>query len=308
MKGRLQPNWMPWYDLRRKTDDGRTPFRDPSDRQSDSLTGEDRKIMETDILKKIVRCKKEEIAAAKRRLPQNRIREQAAGFREKRPFLKRLQQPGPSGVNIIAEIKRASPSKGLIRADLDAARYAVEYEKGGAASLSVLTDRMHFQGSAEDLKKARAAVSIPVLRKDFLISSYQIYESSVLGADAVLLIVKILSREQLRDYLDLSHELGMDALVEIHSKKELEEAARAGARLIGINNRNLSSFETDIETAVHLAAFLEAHQVAVAESGIRDRADIERTKNSGIRNFLIGESLVRAENPTEFLRSLMGGA
>jgi indole-3-glycerol phosphate synthase len=262
--------------------------------------------METDILKKIVQCKKEEIAAAKRHFPENRLREQAAGSQKKRPFLKKLRQPGLSGVNIIAEIKRASPSKGLIRPDLDAARYAVEYEKGGAAALSVLTDQKYFRGSAEDLRKAREAASIPVLRKDFLISSYQLYESSVWGADAVLLIVKILSRNQLCDYLNLCHELEMDALVEIHSKKELEDATRAGARLIGINNRNLSSFETDIETAIQMASFLEAHQVAVAESGIRDRNDIERTKNSGIWNFLIGESLVRAENPATFLRSLRG--
>ena len=262
--------------------------------------------METDFLKIIVEHKKEEVAKAKRRLSESRLRIDALLPRKRRPFLKRLEQPGPSGVNIIAEIKRASPSKGVICPDLNPAIYASEYEKGGAAALSVLTDQPYFKGCVEDLKKAREATALPVLRKDFLISSYQIYESAALGADAVLLIVRILEQKQLSDYLNLCRELKMDALVEIYSENDLKAAILAGARLIGINNRDLSSFETNIETAIRMASLLEPDQVAVAASGIRTREDIEKIKDSGIWNFLIGESLVRAPNPREFLKSLMG--
>ncbi len=261
--------------------------------------------MEKDFLKKIVERKKEEVAAAKKSFPESQLREKAFISRKRRPFLKKLEKPGPSGVNIIAEIKRASPSKGPIRPDLNPAAYAMEYEMGGAAALSVLTDQPHFQGSIEDLIRARQACTLPVLRKDFLISSYQVYESSVSGADAVLLIVRILSRQQLKDYLNLSLELKMDALVEVHSEKDLEAATLAGARLIGINNRNLSSFKTDINTSIRLVSLLEPNQVAVAASGIKSRKDIEKNQDAGIHNFLIGESLVRAENPRDFLKSLI---
>lgn len=262
--------------------------------------------MKKDFLSVIVEQKKQEIAAAHKRLPENRLREQAEMPRQRREFLKRLEQQNANKVNIIAEIKRASPSKGPICPDLNPADYALEYEQGGAAALSVLTDQAYFQGSSEDLKIARKTVALPVLRKDFLISSYQIYESSVLEADAILLIVRILSREQLRDYLNLAGDLGMDALVEVHSEEETESASWAGAKLVGINNRNLRSFETNIEKAATMASLLEPHQVAVAESGIKTREDIEKLQDSGIWNFLIGESLVRASDTKEFLRILMG--
>lgn len=209
------------------------------------------------------------------------------------------------GTNIIAEIKRASPSKGVICPDLNPARYASQYEQGGAAALSVLTDTPYFQGSFEDFKAAREAAGLPMIRKDFLISSYQIYESSVLEADAVLLIVRILSAEQLRDYLSLCAELELDALVEVHSEEDIEAASRAGAKLIGINNRNLSSFETNIETAINMVSLLEPGQIPVAESGIRGPEDVQKLRQAGIRNFLIGESLVRASDPRAFLKSLI---
>ncbi|MBW2539670.1 MAG: indole-3-glycerol phosphate synthase TrpC [Deltaproteobacteria bacterium] len=262
--------------------------------------------MGADILSKIVEHKKEEVAAARKRLPENRLRTEAMIPRKRRSFMNQLLQKGPSNVNIIAEIKRASPSKGPIQLDLDPVRYALEYEKGGAAALSVLTDQTYFKGNFEDLQKAREVSTLPVLRKDFMISSYQLYESSVLGADAVLLIVRILSQEQLRDYLNLSHELEMDAMVEIHSEKDFETATRAGAKLIGINNRNLSSFETNIDTAIRMSSLMEPYQTAVAASGIQKRKDIEKICASGIWNFLVGESLVRAENPKVFLKSLLG--
>ena len=261
--------------------------------------------MGTDILSKIVEHKKEEISTSKKRLPENRLREKAFVPRTRRSFLDALEHPGPTGVNIIAEIKRASPSKGPIRPDLNPGILAREYEKGGAAAISVLTDERYFQGSVEDLMKAREATRIPVLREDFLISSYQIYEASAMGADAVLLITRILSGDQLKDYLSLAGELEMDALVEIHSEKDLEVAGLAGARIIGINNRDLKSFDTNIETAIRMASILEPHQIPVAASGIKKRDDIEKTLKSGIWNFLIGESLVRASDPKAHLESLM---
>jgi len=161
-------------------------------------------------------------------------------------------------------------------------------------------------GSIHDLKSARESTTLPVLRKDFLISSYQIFESAVIGADALLLIARILDPKQLKDYLDICSELHIDALVEIHSEKDLEKATLAGAKLIGINNRNLRSFETDLDTAIRLKSLLEPYQVAVAASGISSRKEIEKMNYSGIWNFLVGESLVRAENPRDFLKSLLG--
>ncbi len=262
--------------------------------------------MVKDILSKIVDDKKQEIAAAKQHISESFLREKAFAPRKRRPFLKKLEQPGPFGINIIAEIKRASPSKGDIRANLNPAVYADEYEKGGAAALSVLTDKTHFKGSPEDLKIARETTTLPVLRKDFLISAYQIFESAVMEADAVLLIVRILDQQQLKDYLSLCNELKMDALVEVHSEADIEKAGLAGARLIGINNRNLQSFETDIDIAIRMKSLLNNDQIAIAASGIRTRKDIDKIRDSEIWNFLIGESLVRAEHPREFLESLHG--
>jgi indole-3-glycerol phosphate synthase len=259
-----------------------------------------------DILSKIVEDKKQEIAAAKQHIPESFLREKAFAPRKRRPFLKKLEHPGPFGVNVIAEIKRASPSKGDIRPNLNPAVYADEYEKGGAAALSVLTDQPYFKGGPEDLKIARETTTLPVLRKDFLISAYQIFESAVMKADAVLLIVRILDQEQLKDYLSLCNELKLDALVEVHSEADIEKAGLAGARLIGINNRNLQSFETDIEIAIRMKSLLNNDQIAIAASGIRTRKDIEKIKDSEIWNFLIGESLVRAEHPRDFLESLHG--
>ncbi len=258
------------------------------------------------ILQQIVEHKKRQIAEAKNRLPENKLRGQALSRRERRPFFKGLELPQATGVNIIAEIKRASPSKGIIRSDLDAVKYASDYQMGGASALSVLTDSRYFKGSVHDLKKARKNTSLPVLRKDFIISSYQIYESLAMEADAVLLIVRILSSQQLKDYINLCAKIGMDVLVETHSEKEIETATMAGAKLIGINNRNLSSFKTNIETAARLASLLTPDQIAVAESGIKSREDIEKLMDAGIRNFLVGESLVRAPDAKVFLQTLLG--
>ena len=257
-----------------------------------------------DFLAKILEHKKSEIEERRKLVSESLLRDEAIKVK-RRSFMKKLSEPGPSGINIIAEIKRASPSKGLLRPDLDPAEYAAKYEKGGAAAISVLTDRDYFKGNSDDLIRAREASTLPVLRKDFIISSYQIYETSAMGADALLLIARILSKQQIKDYLALSNELVMDALVEVHSEKDLETASDAGARLIGINNRNLRSFETDTENAMRISGLLEPGQIAVAASGIAGRMDIEKNLSSGIFNFLIGESIVISGNPAEFIKSLL---
>jgi len=209
-------------------------------------------------------------------------------------------------MNVIGEIKRASPSRGRIRDNVGAAEYARKYELGGAAAVSVLTEQNFFRGSPEDLMKVKSAVSIPVLRKDFIICPSQIYESASMGADAVLLIVRALSPETLRDLLALCSDIGVDALVEAHDENEFETAAEAGARLIGINNRDLETFDTDISTSVRLAGRASPGMVLVAESGIHTRSDVERLLDAGIWNFLIGESLMRSDDPVGLLMALHG--
>jgi indole-3-glycerol phosphate synthase len=259
-----------------------------------------------DFLTTIVESMQEQVAQARRRVPQSRLKAQALEPRSRRSLFKALAAPGPFGANVIAEIKRASPSKGPIRLDLDAAAYARAYARGGAAALSVLTEPAFFKGCIQDLRQAKAAADLPVLRKDFMISEYQFYESAVLGADAVLLIVRILSESQLRDFLALSRQLGLDALVEVHNEADLELACLAGAKLIGINNRNLSSFETNRDTVLKMAGHLTTDQVGVAASGIRSRADMQPVIAGGIFNFLVGESLVRAPDPEKAVADLLG--
>ncbi len=264
----------------------------------------------SDILTKIVEKKKQEIKEAEKKTDENLMREIAENFSEykKRPFFKNLSKPGKTRVNIIAEIKRASPSKGVIRMDIDPGFQAKEYEKGGASAISVLTDNFFFKGSHLDLKAAKKAVNLPVLRKDFIISPYQVYESKIMGADAILFIVRILEYEILRDLMAIAKETGLDFLVEIHSEKDFEIATKAGARLIGVNNRNLANFNTNINQAAKMASFFTDNQIIVAESGIKSRQDIETLMDAGIHNFLIGESIVRAEHPKEFIKSLIGEA
>lgn len=263
--------------------------------------------MAKDFLSIIVEHKKKEIKEAELRISLAELQKQAEKKQTQRPFFNALAEHKNSGVNVISEIKRASPSKGDIAPDLDPAELAGQYEAGGAKCLSVLTDSKFFKGGFEDYKQARAACSLPMLRKDFLISEYQMFESAVLGADAVLLIARILGKDEMKQLLQLSKDLGMDALVEIHSEEDLESAHGAGATLIGINNRNLASFETDISTATRLCASLSSDQIPVAASGISTRSDIEKNLAVGIHHFLIGESLVRADDTTAFLTSLIQG-
>jgi indole-3-glycerol phosphate synthase len=265
--------------------------------------------MPTDFLTKIVAHKQKEVIKAKKQVALETMITRAENRTGIRPFADALKDNNKSGlekIKIITEIKRASPSKGLFRADLDPAQYAAAYEKGGSAALSVLTDETFFKGSLDDLQKARAACALPVLRKDFIIDEYQIYEAAAAGADAVLLIVRILSTKQLQRYLALTRKLGLDALVEVFGRDELAAATVTGAELIGINNRNLKTFVTDIGHAMQMATRLESHQTAVALSGIQIRADIEANLKAGIFNFLIGESLIRAADPVLLLKSLTG--
>ncbi len=259
--------------------------------------------MGTDFLARIIEHKKEETKEAEKRVPEKELRDLAEKRKDRRPFLENLKRPG---INIIAEIKRASPSKGPIRIDLDPAGLARAYEKGGAAALSVLTDGAFFKGSFEDLRAAREATSLPALRKDFIISEYQIYEAAAIGADAVLLIARCLSETRLKDLTSLAKHLDLDVLVEIHSEKDAESAIMSGAELVGINNRNLQTFETDLNIAMRLSSMLRPDQIPVAASGIRNREDIEKNLEFGIRDFLIGESLVRSDDPESFLRGLLG--
>ncbi|MFP4159884.1 MAG: indole-3-glycerol phosphate synthase TrpC [Desulfobacterales bacterium] len=261
--------------------------------------------MAADILEKIVSHKKEHILDSQRRVSTGELRASAEKKGARRSLYGALEDS--SRVHVIAEIKRASPSKGDIRRDLDPALLAAAYEQGGASALSVLTDNPFFKGSLDDLVSAKKASSLPVLRKDFIISEYQVYEAAARGADAVLLIVRILSGQQLPDLMALCEELSLDALVEVHTQSDLENALKAGAVLIGINNRNLASFETDLSTATSMSASLGSGQIAVAASGISSRKDIEENLASGISRFLVGESLVRSNSPEGLLKELIHG-
>ena len=262
--------------------------------------------MREDFLKTVAEQKKADTQAAKKYRSEKSLRRDAEAREGQRPFIDRLTPTGSRDVHIIAEVKRASPSKGDIRADLDPAGLAAAYERGGAAAVSVLTETHWFKGGIADLQAARAATHLPVLRKDFIFEPYQIYESAVIDADAVLLIVALLSPAQLQEYLEICESVNLDALVEVHSPADFEIAAESMARLVGINNRNLRTLETDIQIAIDMAGQLNPGQIPVAASGIRTRADIEKNLASGICNFLIGEHLVLAEDPEGFLRTLVG--
>ncbi len=260
--------------------------------------------MKTDFLTRIVDHKRQDIQKAKKRISEDKLVERARQRADFRPFYENLCRPDTTGVNIIAEIKRASPSKGDICPNLDAASTARQYEEGGAAAISVLTDESFFKGSLEDLRAARAACRLPILRKEFIISDYQVYEAAAMGADAILLITRILKPEKLGSLYKLCRELGMDALVEIHTSEDAAVVADMGVRLVGINNRNLSTFDTDLNVAMDLVSRLSSGQVPVAASGIGGPDDIVENLKAGIYNFLVGESIVRSDDPVRFIKGL----
>jgi indole-3-glycerol phosphate synthase len=261
----------------------------------------------TDILAKIKAYKREEIAAAKRVRPPAAMESDAKSAPSPRGFLNAIERRLAIGkLALIAEIKKASPSKGLIRADFDPKKLARAYEAGGATCLSVLTDSPSFQGKPEYLTLARAASTLPVLRKDFMYDTYQIAEARAWGADCILIILAAVDDELARDIEQASRSFGMDALLEIHNERELERALRLRSRLIGINNRDLKTFETSLATSGRLAARIPADRIALSESGIFSHKDIEYLVGVGISAFLVGESLMRERDVEAATRALIG--
>jgi len=248
------------------------------------------------ILNDILRYKREEISA----LPTT-----CAAPSDRRDFAGALASPG---LGVIAEIKRRSPSRGAIAPSIDPARIAADYETGGAVAISCLTDATFFGARPDDLPAARNATSLPVLRKDFIIDQRQIHESAAMGADAILLIARVLAPAQLRDLLRTASSLRLAALVETHDEADIDKALDAGATIIGVNNRNLATFEVSLETAVRLRRRIPDVCLSVAESGIHSQNDLHRMRDAGYDAVLVGESLARSSDPAFALQSLLGGA
>ena len=258
-----------------------------------------------DILQKILRQKSEEVVTRAECLSLRDLSTRVETAPPVNPFLAALESRVQSGLAaVIAEIKKASPSKGVLRADFDPVAIAKSYASAGACCLSVLTDRKFFQGSEEFLTSAREASGLPVLRKDFIIDPYQVYEARLIGADCILLIVAALGDASLAELLILARDLGMDVLVEVHDESELERALRVDARLIGINNRDLRSFETRLETTLRLLDQIPNDRLVVTESGIHTRDDVSLMRSNGVSVFLVGEAFMKADDPGERLRDL----
>ncbi|MFM2317943.1 MAG: indole-3-glycerol phosphate synthase TrpC [Pseudomonadota bacterium] len=260
---------------------------------------------QADILQKILQTKQQEIAerSAQRSLAQ--VQELAMTADPVRGFLRAMQSKIQAGqAAVIAEIKKASPSKGIIRADFDPVSIAQSYAQGGAACLSVLTDALYFQGHETYLKAARAACTLPVIRKDFMIDPYQIYEARAIGADCILLIVSALNDQQLTELYALATELGMDVLIEVHDRDELRRALPLNAPLIGINNRNLRTFVTSLNTTLDLLAEVPSNTLLVTESGIHTQADVQLMREYQVNAFLVGEAFMRATDPGAELANL----
>ena len=258
-----------------------------------------------DILDKILAVKAEEIAKAKKALGAAAVRQQAEAAGKPRDFIGALRAKITAGLPaVIAEIKKASPSKGVLRERFDPAAIARSYAQHGAACLSVLTDERFFQGRAEDLSTARTACGLPVLRKDFVIDPYQVYESRAMGADCILLIVAALELSQMRELEAVAASLGMAVLAEVHDRAELDLALELATPLIGINNRDLQSFETRLETTLGLSPQISAPRIAVSESGILSAEHVARLRQGGVQVFLVGEALMRAHDPGSELARL----
>jgi indole-3-glycerol phosphate synthase len=249
----------------------------------------------------IVQATRDAVSRRKRERPIGELEREVAGRPEGRPFMEALSHPGTS---LIAEHKRRSPSAGVIREGSSVADIVTAYERGGAAAISVLTEEAHFGGSLDDLHEARRATTLPILRKDFCVDPYQVYEAKLAGADAVLLVVGSLRDNELESLYIEAHALGLDALVEVHHEDELELALELDVDVIGINNRNLEDFTVDIQTTVDLIALVPTGKTVVSESGIRSRAEIEDLERVGVDAVLIGESLMRAPDPEAAVRDL----
>ncbi len=258
-----------------------------------------------DILQKILARKAEEIAECSTREDIRVLTQRCADLPEPRGFVAAIEQRIAAGMAaVIAEIKKASPSKGVLRADFDPAAIAANYAQHGACCLSVLTDRDFFQGSVAYLQQARAACALPVLRKDFMIDPYQVYEARAMGADCILLIVAALDDARMMELAQLARQLGLDVLVEVHDAAELERALTLPVRLIGINNRNLRTFHTDLNTTLDLLPGIGADHIAVTESGILTQADVTLLRARSVNAFLVGEAFMKAASPGEKLAEL----
>lgn len=252
----------------------------------------------SDILNKILATKAIEVAAAKAKISLDDIKQLAEKQPTPRDFVGNIRQKIAAGKSaVIAEIKKASPSKGVIRADFKPAEIAESYEQGGAACLSVLTDEQYFQGSAEYLKQARAACGLPVLRKDFMIDAYQVYEARAMGADCILLIAAALSLPKMQELETVAHALGMSVLVEVHNGEELELALQLTTPLLGINNRNLRTFEVTLDTTLGLLDRISKDKIVVTESGIFTNDDVALMHKHQVHTFLVGEAFMRQEDP-----------
>ena len=258
-----------------------------------------------DILKKIISRKKEEIQESMNRVPIERMIELSANGNNPRGFYNALNIKVLNHQSaIIAEIKKASPSKGVLRENFEPVEIAKSYEVGGACCLSILTDRDFFQGDPQYLIKARAAVSIPVIRKDFIINSYQVYESRAIGADCILLIASCLDDGELKNLSDLATSLGMDSLIEVHDHEELSRALKLDLPLLGINNRNLRNFEVTLQTTIDLLSQISDDKLIITESGIKTKKDVELMHQNNVFGFLIGEAFMREVNPGQKIKEL----
>ncbi len=266
-----------------------------------------KKVMATDILTEITAAKKQRVAAARKATPLEQLREAALAIRRTaKPQALTSVLRSNARINIIAEFKRRSPSKGAIREDADPISIARAYERGGAAAISVLTEEDYFAGALDDLRAVRQAVALPTLRKDFVFDEYQVYESAAAGADALLLIVAVLTDAELRSLRELTEdELRMDALVEVHTSEEMQRALIGKANLIGVNNRDLRTFSVSLETSIELARNTPEEVILISESGLNTSDDLQRLQAHGYRGFLIGETLMRAARPDLALRSLV---
>lgn len=256
------------------------------------------------ILDEIIANKKEELAETKRRTVFAEVKVKAIDADPVRGFGKALS--GSSGIRLIAEVKKASPSKGVIRADFDPVSIARIYEEAGASCLSVLTESKYFQGKLEYLREIRNAVALPLLRKDFIVDEYQIFEARAAGADAILLISACLEKNQIQDFLGMAKQLGLDVLVESHTYKELDKALLAGAMLVGINNRDLTTFKVELRTTLDLLRDIPEDRTVVSESGIATREDVLALQQAGVDAILVGESLMREKDITKKVKELLG--